>query len=132
MKNQLKTFTLLAMLMVALISCSSSKKDNFKLLIQTTSAGIEMKSIAGSAWKELAFDVPYQKPVLINQFGMAMKEEDLNTEDDQFYNYLFTIQRLDNGVILKGIEGTAWTSLEFSLHSDQQQAIDKFGMTSVN
>jgi hypothetical protein len=45
---------------------------------------------------------------------------------------LFTITKTNDGIVLKGIEGTAWTDLSFSLSENGRQAIDQFGMTKLN
>ena len=42
------------------------------------------------------------------------------------------IEKTENGIELKGIEGTAWTELKFSLAENKKQAINQFRMTSLN
>lgn len=53
-------------------------------------------------------------------------------KDENLADYLFTITTTENGIKLRGIEGTTWTELEFSLPDNGKQAIDKFGMVSLN
>ena len=40
--------------------------------------------------------------------------------------------KTEQGIELEGIEGTAWTELKFSLATSDKQAIDQFGMSSIN
>ena len=53
-------------------------------------------------------------------------------KDNNFADFLFTITKTENGIELKGIEGTAWTELKFSLAENGKQAINQNGMTRLN
>ena len=53
-------------------------------------------------------------------------------KDSNLVDFMFTITKTENGIVLKGIEGTAWTDLSFSLLENRKQAIDQFGMTKLN
>ena len=55
-----------------------------------------------------------------------------SSKDSNLADFLFTITRTNNRIELKGIEGTAWTDLRFSLSEDKKQAIDQNGMTKLN
>jgi hypothetical protein len=63
---------------------------------------------------------------------MTKLEKNSSDKDANLADFLFTISKTENGIILKGIEGTAWTDLTFSLVEDGRQAIDQFGMTKLN
>ena len=44
-------------------------------------------------------------------------------KDSNFADFLFTITKTENRIVLKGIDGTAWTDLRFSLAENRKQAI---------
>jgi hypothetical protein len=57
----------------------------------------------------------------------------MNKEEDQnLANFLFTIEKTENGISLVGMEGTSWKTLSFSLAKNARQAIDQNGMTIVD
>ena len=53
-------------------------------------------------------------------------------KDSNLADFLFTITKTYNGIKLKGIEGTAWLDLSFSLTKNKKQAFDLYGMTALN
>lgn len=110
---------------------STGLKD-FKIVIEKTDSGIKLKSIKGSAWSELSFTIRNDKPLAIDENGMtelttASSDKDLNLAD-----FLFTITETENGIELKGIEGTYWTKLSFSVAQNQRKTIDQHGMCESN
>jgi hypothetical protein len=46
--------------------------------------------------------------------------------------FLILIQNTDNGLKLKCEEGCAWKELSFSLKDDKFQAVDQYGMTTID
>ena len=44
--------------------------------------------------------------------------------------FLFSVQKTPDGILLKGLEGCAWTELGFTLAFGGTQAIDQYGMIS--
>jgi len=63
---------------------------------------------------------------------MTELEKNSSDKDANLADFLFTISKTENGIVLKGIEGTAWTDLTFSLDENGRQAIDQLGMTKLN
>ena len=105
---------------------------SFKVVVEKTENGIKMQSIKGSAWVDLSFSINNDKPQAIDEYGMTELNKISSDKDSNLTNFLFTITKTENGIVLKGIEGTAWTDLSFSLLENRKQAIDQFGMTKLN
>ncbi|SDU12201.1 hypothetical protein SAMN04487762_1928 [Polaribacter sp. Hel1_33_78] len=105
---------------------------SFKVVVEKTENGIKMQSIEGSAWVDLSFSINNDKPQAIDEYGMTELNKISSDKDSNLTNFLFTITKTENGIVLKGIEGTAWTDLSFSLLENRKQAIDQFGMTKLN
>ena len=105
---------------------------DFKFVIEKTDSGIKMTCQNGCAWKELTFSLNDNKPQAIDEYGMTEVNKNSSDKDVNLADFLFTVTKTEDGIILKGIEGTAWTDLSFSLSKNQQQAIDQMGMTELN
>lgn len=101
----------------------------FKIKIEKTDNGLKMQSLKGSAWLDLSFSLPNDKPQAIDEYGMTQLNKVSTDKDDNLADYLFTITKTRNGIKLTGVEGTAWKELNFTLTKNEQQAIDQFGMT---
>jgi len=110
---------------------STDLKD-FKIVVEKTKNGIKMQGIQGSVWIDLSFSLNYDRPQAVDEFGMTKLNEASSDKDSNYADFLFTITKTKNGIVLKGIEGTAWTDLSFSLAENGKQAIDQFGMTKMN
>ncbi|AEL25313.1 hypothetical protein [Cyclobacterium marinum] len=110
----------------------TAELKDFKLIIEKTDNGIKMRSEKGSAWIDLSFSLNNYRPQAVDEYGMTDLKKVSENKDENLADFLFTITKTENGIELKGIEGTAWTELKFSLADNKQQAIDQFGMTSLN
>ncbi len=110
----------------------TAELKDFKLIVEKTDNGIKMKSEKGSAWLDLSFTLNNYRPQAVDEYGMTNLKNVSENKDENLADFLFTITKTENGIELKGIEGTAWTELKFSLTENKQQAIDQFGMTSLN
>ena len=88
--------------------------------------------VVGSAWLDLSFSLNNDRPQAVDEYGMTELKNVSENKDEKLADFLFTITKTENGIELKGIEGTAWTELKFSLAENKKQAIDQFGMTSLN
>ena len=104
----------------------------FKVIVEKTDNGIKMKSENGSAWIDLSFSINNYRPQAVDEYGMTELKSVSENKDKNLADFLFTITKTENGIELKGIEGTAWTELKFSLAENKKQAINQFGMTSLN
>ena len=107
---------------------SDADLKTFKIKIENTKKGIKMQSLEGSAWTDLSFSTIKFKPQAINENGMTTLKEDTSGTDSDFADYLFTITKTKKGVELKGIKGTAWEELNFTLPQNTVQTIDQLGM----
>jgi len=105
---------------------------NFKVVVEKTDKGIKLQSIEGSAWIDLSFSINNDRPQAIDEYGMTELNKISSDKDSNLADFLFTITKTENRIILKGIEGTAWTDLSFSLLENGKQAINQFGMTILN
>lgn len=103
----------------------------FKIVISQTADGLQLYSSKGSAWVEVAFSLESDTPQAIDEYGMTTLATVATRKDHNLADFLFTITKTENGIVLKGIEGTAWTALEFTLSNNQSQAIDQLGMTGL-
>ncbi|MFI1745940.1 hypothetical protein [Thalassobellus sediminis] len=142
MKTKMNFKRLFSMMLIALLFLTASSElvaqektaelKNFKVIVEKTENGIKMKSEKGSAWKDLSFSLNNYRPQAVDEYGMTELKNVSENKDEKLADFLFTITKTENGIELKGIEGTAWTELKFSLADNKQQAIDQFGMTSLN
>jgi hypothetical protein len=104
----------------------------FKVVVEKTDNGIKMQSVEGSAWVDLSFSINNDQPQAIDEYGMTELNKISSDKDSNLADFLFTITKTENEIVLKGIEGTTWTDLRFSLLKNGKQAIDQFGMTKLN
>ena len=143
MKTRLKFKKLITNTLIAVFILTASseliaqekKSDNlksFKVVVEKTDNGIKMQSVEGSAWVDLSFSISNDRPQAIDEYGMTELNKISSDKDSNLADFLFTITKTENGIVLKGIEGTAWTDLSFSLLKNGKQAIDQFGMTKLN
>lgn len=133
--TQLTRNILIALSLIIVSSCGQPPKKNesasFKLVVERTNGGIKMKSVKGTAWTDLSFSLNIEQTQVIDEWGMTTLNGISTKKDSNFANLLFTIKMTDNNIVLKGIEGTAWTDLSFTLPKNEKQAIDEFGMTEL-
>ena len=47
-------------------------------------------------------------------------------------NFKIIIERDENGINIKSLEGSAWIDLSFSIANNKPQAIDEYGMTKID
>ncbi len=142
MKTQLsfKSLNLLIALLYIFTSFGSIAQNikptdelkDFKIVVEKTDIGIKLKSIEGSAWKDLSFSIKTDRPQAIDEYGMTKLHKVSSYKDSNLADFLFTITKTESGIVLKGIEGTAWINLSFSLTNNQKQAFDKFGMIELD
>jgi len=105
---------------------------DFKIIVEKTYNGIKMKSVEGIAWIDLSFNLENDQTQAIDEYGMTEVNKVSSKKDSNLADFLFTITKTYNGIKLKGIEGTAWLDLSFSLTKNKKQAFDQYGMTVLN
>ncbi|MBI9057850.1 MAG: hypothetical protein JEZ01_08745 [Labilibaculum sp.] len=141
MKNNFKRLIFSLLIAVFVLAASSdlmaqekgsTDLKDFKVVLEKTENGIKMQSIKGSAWIDLSFSCNTDLPQAIDEYGMTTLDKVSSDKDSKLADFLITIMITENGIVLKGIEGTAWTDLSFSLAENDKQAIGQFGMTKLN
>lgn len=108
---------------------SAADLKDFKITIEKTADGIKMQSWDGSAWIDLGFSLSNNKPQAIDEFGMTSLGKVSPHKDSNLADFLFTITKKKDQIILTGIEGTAWKELSFPLAVNEKATINQFGMT---
>ena len=143
MKRRNKFTVLVANFLMAvflLSSCSqpiSQEKEStdlkdFKIIVEKTEDGIKMQSVQGSAWIDLSFSLKNNQAQAVDEYGMTDLGKVSAEKDANLADFLFTVTKTDSEIILKGIEGTVWTDLSFTLIENEKQAFDQFGMTELD
>ncbi|RYG05240.1 MAG: hypothetical protein EOO02_04230 [Chitinophagaceae bacterium] len=102
----------------------------FKIIIEKNASGIMLKSLKGSAWEKLSFSLDDDRPQAVDGMGMTTFKKDATGRYASAQDFLFTITKTKEGILLKGVKGTAWKELSFTLLNNQPQAIDQNGMTN--
>jgi len=136
MKIKIKSINVLAqsslalMLLLATSSFKQSTPDlqEFKLTIKNTDKGLELQGLKGSAWTNLSFTLNNYRPQAVDEYGMTDVEKSQG-KDPKLADFLFTIEKTKDGILLKGVKGTAWKELSFSLSKGESQQVDQMGMT---
>ena len=109
---------------------STDLKD-FKVIIERTQEGIKLQGVEGSAWINLSFSLKNYKPQAVDEYGMTKLKRVSSRKDPKLTDFLFTITQTETEIELKGIEGTAWTDLKFSLAENRTWVINQFGTTKL-
>lgn len=108
----------------------SSVLEEFKLTIEKTGDGINIIGLKGTAWANLTFSLKENQSQAVDEYGMA----ELNTpktKDPNQVDFVFTISKSKEEVILTGIKGTAWSKLSFTLLKGEKQTIDQSGTAEI-
>ncbi|SEL40628.1 hypothetical protein [Parapedobacter koreensis] len=105
------------LLAISLWSASYESKKDFKIEISEDGKVTTLICQHGCAWKELSFTKPtHGDAAMVNQFGMASFDEgNTAAADGSLAEFSFTITKKAGKYVLKGVNGTAWKSLSFSL-----------------
>jgi len=111
---------------------TSKNLKDFKIVFEKSARGIQMRSLQGTAWIDLSFSLENNKPQAINEYGMTTLQKGASSKDAALANFLFTITKTENGITLKGIEGTVWTGLSFSLTKNSKQVVNQYGVTTID
>lgn len=108
----------------------STELKDFKIVVEGTENGIKLLSTTGSAWIDLSFSLDNDRPQAIDEYGMTDLDKTSSEKDANLADYLFTVSKNENKVVLKAIAGTAWTNLRFILPQNGKQEIDQYGMVN--
>ena len=106
--------------------------SDFKVVIENTDDGVKMQSLGGPmSWIELSFSLNTNKPQGVDENGMADLTDLDHPRKKQPTEFYFNVAKTDDGIQLKGIRGTAWEELSFTLEDNQKQAFDESGMAEI-
>lgn len=103
-------------------------ENKFTIVIEKIHNGLKLVSTFGSAWKELTFGLNNYQTQAIDEWGMTETGKVGAEKDAELAHYLFIIMKTEKGIALKGLEGTSWTELSFSLNEKEKQQINRDGM----
>ena len=110
---------------------SKSKHSEFLIEIKMSENEIKLKNMKESNWKELTYKKSKNKAFsfLINKNGMyQLQESKLNTRK-KVSNFVFTVNKTEKGLKLKGIKGTKWKDLELeNINTSYSFFINQNGM----
>ncbi|RNL88099.1 hypothetical protein ED312_09275 [Sinomicrobium pectinilyticum] len=130
------------MLLIAFITTSGtvllarhkepSPPASFKIIVEKTANGIAMHGVEGTAWVDLSFSLRSNQSRVVNAHGMISLDDILSSNNEEHAGFMFVITKTKNGITLKGLKGTAWKALSFSLGEHEKQAIDQQGMTELH
>jgi hypothetical protein len=100
---------------------------DFQIVLETTENGIKFSSQHGCVWKELSYISNDEQ--IIDQNGIRGSS---NLSDSKDSKFLISVKKSENGLILKGLKGTAWLGLTYNCTSNNcSQAIDQNGMSEL-
>lgn len=125
-------FNLIVCTNVAAQQMKTPEPKDFKITIERTVDGLKMQSADGCAWINLSFTNNNYQPRYINEFGLTDPANTSVEKDARLAHFLLLVQKTEKGIALKGINGTAWTSLNFSLALNEKQTINRYGMVASN
>ncbi len=131
---RLSLLPIIAVLLTALSSeilaqqVASGDLKDFNITIENTDKGLQFYSDRGSAWVNLSFNIRKGKTQAIDEFGMTRLKNVSTKGHEKLANYLLTVKKSKNSIMVTGIEGTAWKELSFTLPKNRKQTINQFGM----
>ncbi|MGS2764627.1 hypothetical protein [Sinomicrobium sp. M5D2P9] len=109
-----------------------SPPASFKIIVEKTANGIAMQSVEGTAWVNLSFSLGPNQSQAVNARGMADLDDASPANNEEHAGFMFVITKTKDGIALKGVKGTTWKALSFSLGEHEKQAIDQQGMTELH
>lgn len=141
MKKNKPIYTILGILIIGAITLyvgslfmspiqQTTESSSFVISIKTNGNKIILESEKGTAWKDLTYTLIDEKDKIqvVDEYGVGSLEKVSKNKDNSLANFLFKIEKTAQGLRLKGIEGTAWKNLSFTLADNRFQKIDNLGM----
>lgn len=123
-------FFLAAVAATSPVAAQGTNLEGFKISVENRENTIHLKGIEGTAWAKLSFATAGEKQYAINQFGVMKLSEARTSKKSNLPSFLFAVIKTEEGVTLRGYEGTAWSSLSFDLAPNESKAINELGMVS--
>lgn len=109
---------------------AQSAEADFLIVIKTSEKGVELNCIQGCNFKDLKFSLSDKEVQAVNNDGMTSSISDLaerTAEAIPSDNFLFTVEKNGDGVLVKGINGTYWEKLNFKNNPNLTQAFNQNG-----
>ncbi len=107
----------------------STESSNFVISIKTNDNKIILECEKGCAWKKLTYTlVEGDEMKVVDEYGVNLLNNVSENKDASLADFLFNVEKTKQGLKLKGIKGTAWVELSFSLAENRFQRIDNLGM----
>lgn len=109
---------------------AQSAEAEFLIVIKSTDKGVDLNCIRGCDFKELSLSLNGDKSQAINNAGMTHVESDFSSKspDDHPSDYfLFTLEKNDKIISLKGIHGTYWKTLEIEYNPNLTHIFNQNG-----
>ncbi len=127
------TSSLFILLFSLTFNCSTNTNQEdleaFKFSIQNTEDGVVLKGINGTGWKNLSFTLKNNQTQAVDEYGMTEVVNQNHEKLEELSDFLFTVTKKENALLLKGIKGSDWTELSFTTNGNQAQMVDESGMT---
>ena len=106
----------------------TTESSDFVIYVKTNDNKIIMKCEKGCAWKELTYTINKKNETqVVDEYGVTLLKNHLDKKNASLAGFLFKVEKTKQGLKLKGIEGTAWIELSFSLRENRFQKIDNLG-----
>lgn len=141
MLKPVKTLQIILVMVFFLAATSSNllaqtkvepEKNKFTIVVEASRTEVILHCPSGCAWERLSYTLNDRtRNQAIDEFGTTKLGEVNLFKDEKLANFLFTIEPTSNGFSLKGLEGTAWTDLNFSVGLNQKRAFNQFGTTEL-
>jgi arginine repressor len=108
---------------------TSTESSDFVISIKTNDNKIILECEKGCAWKELTYTlIEGDEMKVVDEYGVGSLDSVSKNKDKSLADFLFKVEKTKQGLKLKGMEGTAWVELSFSLAENRFQRIDNLGM----
>lgn len=132
--NQIKNLLPVSFILILLAGCASQKNTTdvreFVIRVERSGPEITLSCQYGCAWSELAFNSRENQQIVVHAYGLAPLGDARvpKFNSDALAPFLFTMERTDNGVFLRGNQGTSWQSLSLALSENESMAINHKGI----
>lgn len=109
-----------------------SEYKEFQITIEKIKDGVKLYSSKGSAWQELTFTHNGRSEQAVDEYGMADLQDLKSEKDPNLTDYLFIVKKTKEGFHIKGLSGTAWKELNFSINQNQKKSFNQLGMVDLS
>ena len=128
--NLLFMFTVLTISTNAFAQKSPHEFKHFEIVVEKSKTDIKLHSVTGIEWSNLTMSMSDGQTETIGVNGILSQKDIEKMENNETNSYIISITRTSDGVAMKGVKGTEWLELGFSMDSTRSQAINENGMTT--